>query len=311
MTKITHHHVTRFSLILAACLLLLGLILPGTPSSGSTSNKTATPNASLHALPRYDHIVVVIDENHGYGDILGNPDAPYINHLAHIGANFTNSHAIEHPSQPNYLCLFSGSNQNVHDDGRPDDLPFTTPNLGAQLLANHLTFIGYCEGLPGAGYNGNRHARYVRKHNPWVNWQATNPNPGRHQLPASANRPLTAWPSDLAKLPAVAFVIPDLAHDMHDGTIRQGDVWLHNHLNAYITWARTHHSLFILTFDEDDFTRVNHIPTLFVGAHIKPGDYADRIDHFDVLRTIEDLEHLPPIGKAAGAKTITACFIQK
>ncbi|MGH8048191.1 MAG: acid phosphatase, partial [Chthoniobacterales bacterium] len=63
------------------------------------------------ALPAFDHIVVVIEENHRDTDIIGSVEAPYINALALHGALFTNSFAIEHPSQPNYLDLFSGSNQ--------------------------------------------------------------------------------------------------------------------------------------------------------------------------------------------------------
>ena len=73
--------------------------------------------AALAAAPAYadllpvpDHVVVVIEENHSYSQIIGSPSAPYINQLAQAGASFTNSHGIEHPSQPNYLDLFSGSN---------------------------------------------------------------------------------------------------------------------------------------------------------------------------------------------------------
>src|SRR5690349_5938901 len=74
------------------------------------------------ALPTPDHVVVVILENHSYSQIVGSADAPFINQLAVSGANFTNdptldplatrsgSHATDHPSQPNYLELYSGSN---------------------------------------------------------------------------------------------------------------------------------------------------------------------------------------------------------
>src|SRR5438270_392857 len=67
-------------------------------------------------LPVPDHVVVVIEENHSYSSIIGNSMAPYINQLAKTGALFTNSYGIEHPSQPNYLQLFSGSNQGVVGD---------------------------------------------------------------------------------------------------------------------------------------------------------------------------------------------------
>src|SRR2546423_563467 len=73
------------------------------------------------------HVVIVIMENHAYNEVIGNPSAPYINNvLVPNGAVLTNSHAIEHPSQPNYLDLFSGANQDVVDDSTPVGLPFST-----------------------------------------------------------------------------------------------------------------------------------------------------------------------------------------
>jgi hypothetical protein len=84
---------------------------------------------------------------------------------------------------------------------------------------------------------------YARKHNPWVN--STN-------VPSASNRPLTDFPTDYATLPAVSMVVPNLNNDMHDGTIAQGDAWVRDHLDGYVQWAKTHNSLFILTFDEDD-----------------------------------------------------------
>ena len=64
-----------------------------------------------NGVPRPDHVVIVIEENHSYSEIIGSSAAPYINSLAAQGALFTQSHATTHPSQPNYLHLFSGSNQ--------------------------------------------------------------------------------------------------------------------------------------------------------------------------------------------------------
>jgi len=132
------------------------------------------PNTAATApLPRPDHIVIVIFENKSYGQIIGNSAAPNINALAADGANFVNapsdpsaatsgSHALRRPSQPNYLELFSDSNQGVRQNGRPGTsaeplslpLPFNTPNLGASLIAAGLTFATYSESLPFAGFDG-------------------------------------------------------------------------------------------------------------------------------------------------------------
>ncbi len=89
-------------------------------------------------VPRPDHVVIVIEENHSYSEIIGSSSAPYINSLAAQGALFTQSYAITHPSQPNYLDLFSGSNQGVTDDSCPHY--FMTANLGL-VLAERLSHL--------------------------------------------------------------------------------------------------------------------------------------------------------------------------
>jgi acid phosphatase len=105
---------------------------------------------------------------------------------------------------------------------------------------------------------------------------------------------MTAFPKDFDQLPAVAFAIPDMDHDMHNignpgdsAAIRRGDNWLKENLSAYVEWAKTHNSLLILTFDEDQFTPNNHILTIFVGDNVKPGKYAERINHYNVLNTFQ------------------------
>ena len=121
-------------------------------------------DASTPQLPRPDHIVMVIEENHSYSQIIESPDAPYINSLAAEGAVFTQSFGVTYPSQPNYLALFSGSTQGITDNSCPHT--FTTPNLGHALLEAGLTFAGYSENLPSVGSLICSVGLYARKHNP-------------------------------------------------------------------------------------------------------------------------------------------------
>src|SRR5947208_9381113 len=95
------------------------------------------------SMPTPDHVVVVIEENSAYSGIIGSSAAPYINSLAQQGALMTNAFAIEHPSQPNYLDIFSGSNQGVASDTvPPPGAPYSTPNLTSELTGAGLTFGG-------------------------------------------------------------------------------------------------------------------------------------------------------------------------
>lgn len=260
--------------------------------------------------PRPDHVVIVIDENHGFSQIIGSTNAPYINSLTNLGALFTSSHGVTHPSQPNYLALFSGSTQGVTDDTcPPPGSPYTTPNLGYNLLTKGFSFAGYSENLPivGSTICTNGSHGYVRKHNAWVDWQGTFSN----QYSTAHNLPLTSWPSnDFTQLPTVSFVVPTLGNDMHDGTIKTGDTWLKNHIDSYVKWAMTHNSLLILTYDEDNHTSTNTIPTIFVGPMVKQKvRIGGSVNHYNMLRTIEDMYGTSYAGASATAAPITNVWL--
>jgi len=254
--------------------------------------------ATSGAIPRYDHVVIVVMENASIASIVGNTtEAPYINSLLSSSVYFTQSYAVTHPSEPNYLALFSGSTQGITDDSCPHT--FGTDNLGHQLIAAGYSFAGYSETMPSTGYTGCAYGTsgYTRRHNPWVDFS---------NLPSSTNLPYTLFPSDYTQLPTVSFVIPNLCNDMHDCPVSTGDSWLSSHISSYIAWARTHNSLLILTWDEDDdLTQANRIITLFAGANIEPGSYGEQINHYSVLRTLEDMYGLPALGNASAATPIT------
>ena len=274
---------------------------------------------SLHAaLPTYDHIVVVVEENHSRTQIIGNTaEAPFLNALARRGVSLTNMAGITHPSQPNYLELFSGDSQGVQSNIKPAGLPFTTPNLAAALIAAGKTFIGYADDLPAAGdaatvmtFYPDGRDRYARKHVPWTNWQSSaNPLPP-NTLPPSVNQPFTAFPTDFNLLPDVAFVIPNEIHDMHSGVdrVRAGDTWLARRLAAYASWAVANNSLLIVTWDEDDSRSGNQIPTVFYGANLRGGDNEGAWTLHHLLRTITDLSGVAPVGRAANVSRIAGIF---
>ncbi len=293
-------------LIIAACSLvpLSSAAASRSFASGAASGQFAVPLAQAQetqpetgGVPRPDHVVIVIEENHSYSQIIGSPSAPYINSLANSGALFTNSHGVTHPSEPNYLDLFSGSNQGVTDDSCPHTFGSGVANLGSELIGAGLTFGGYSENLPSVGsLVCSAAGGYVRKHNPWSNF--TN-------VPSADNMPYTSFPSNYSTLLTVAIIAPNMNNDMHDGTIQQGDSWLQSRLDPYVQWANTHNSLFIVTFDEDDFTQANQIPTIFVGPMVRAGQYSETINHYNILRTLEDMYSLPYAGYSGTASPIT------
>jgi phosphatidylinositol-3-phosphatase len=282
-----------FTTLLGALALSIGGCANTPGAGGSTTGGAAQP------LPHFDHIVVVIEENHGYGDIIGSGSAPYINGLAQQGALFTDAHAITHPSEPNYLALFAGSTFELNSDDCPQS--FTAPNLADVLTEQNHSFTGYSESMSVAGFTGcadggsSFNPLYARKHNPWVNFA---------DVPTSENQPFTSFPADYTQLPSVAFVVPNEQNDMHSGSVSAADSWLQQNMDGYAQWAATHNSLLIVTWDEDDGSAANQIPLIFAGAHIHSGHYNETVNHYDVLRTIEAIEGATFTGQAAQATTI-------
>jgi acid phosphatase len=240
-------------------------------------------------------VVIVVLENKNEPDVVR--QAPYLTSLARSGASLTDMHAETHPSQPNYLALFSGDTQGVVDDSCP--VMVDAQNLAGQLIAAGHTFVGYAEDLPQPGFTGCATGDYARKHSPWTDFR---------DVPAELNQPLSAMPTDYAALPTVSFLIPNLCHDMHDCSIAEGDRWLAQNIDRYAQWARTHNSLLIVTFDESGNDRDNHISTFAVGQRVVPGPVAERADHYRVLRTLQDLYGLPPLGHSAAATAIGALW---
>lgn len=248
-------------------------------------------------VPRPAHVVIVVEENKNFQDIAGSGKAPYIEELVSRGALMEESHAVTHPSFPNYLALFSGSTHGIADDKCHHELK--GPNLAQALEEAGLSFAIFSEDLPHTGSRNCGNHGYTSSHNPVAHFPS---------LPGEINRPLSDFPSDFSTLPTVAFVIPNVHNDMHDGDIRRGDVWLREHLDPYVRWSRNHESLFILTFDEDDFHHDNRILTLFSGAHVQAGRYSQRIDHYDVLSTLAAFYKIPAPGEAAKRKPISGIW---
>jgi len=260
------------------------------------------PASHAGQLPRPDHVVVVIEENRSFMQIMdqSNLDS-YIHTLAKRGMLLTRSYGVTHPSQPNYLALFSGSTYGITNNFCP--LSFDTDNLASSLLGSGFSFASFSESMPEAGYVSCKSGAYHRKHNPAVNWQGT-------RLPAAANLPFDDFPADFSRLPIVSFVIPNQNNDMHDGSFADADNWLKIHIAPYVDWAMKHNSLLIITWDEDHYQSDNRIATIIVGPMVRSGTSDQRINHYNVLRTLLDFYNLPPIGESANAEAIKGIWLE-
>ncbi len=95
---------------LAALLVSAFLVTPGYANEGSVPK----------GVPHLDHVFVIMMENHGYSQIVGNPNAPFANHLFNTANIAKNYLAVGHPSLTNYLEVTGGSNFGVRSDNNPD-----------------------------------------------------------------------------------------------------------------------------------------------------------------------------------------------
>lgn len=277
--------------MLAKLFVTISLLLASVYPYDTHLTEMETKQTVARPLPKPDHIVVVVEENHSDFEIYDNPSAPYINSLAKQGVSFPHAYATSRPSQPNYFNLFAGSNLGINSNACP--LAFSNDNLGSNLIKAGYTFKGYSDGLPKVGYTGCVYKKYARKHSPWASFK---------NIPSNLNVPFSQFPkSNFSQLPTVSFITPDLDNDMHDGSISRGDTWLKENLDDYVQWAKKNNSLLILTWDEGSWFS-NHIPTIFVGEMVKPGVRPKMpINHFNMLRTIEEMYGLPYLGKSGGS----------
>jgi phosphatidylinositol-3-phosphatase len=300
--------------------VVMGLLICLTVSRAGAQQPKVTP-AWPENLPVYDHIVIVLEENKDYEQIVNSARTPYISKtLCAEGASLTKMYGEEHRSEGNYFWLISGSNQNIgfRDElpskSNPKDYPFMGPNLFEQLLKKGLSCKGYSEDLPAIGDPVEKVGYYARKHVPWVSFGNI---PNGKTVEDSSHLRFSDFPKDFSKLPTMSFVIPNLIDDMHNGhtavSVPAGDAWLKTNLDAYYQWAKTHNSLLIITFDEDNnggpgetdpadargITKQNRIPTIIAGAHIKHGDYEEGrgVTHVNLLRTFEAMYKLNRCGK--------------
>jgi hypothetical protein len=292
----------RLAAALVACVLVAGAIAFWYFRSSRT-RLTAIPGPvegpvlrAVGKLPKTPRaVIVIVEENKGFDEVIGDEHAPYINALATEGALFTQSYAVAHPSQPNYFALFAGAINSNGDNCPAAGIPPNAPNLGAEVVAAHRAFRAYSEDLPFPGYTGCASGEYAQKHAPWTHFS---------NIPPQASQPFSALRS-FDTLPDVGFIIPNQLDNMHSASVERGDTWLRQHAAPLVAWAKRHDALVILTWDESNNALGNHIPTIFVGPMVKPGQYDERITQYDVLRTIEDLFALPHTGHAAEAKPIT------
>lgn len=109
-------------------------------------SQPASATSSTASIPRYDHIFVIIEENHGFVDVIGNPAAPDLNALAKQFGLATNYFGVTHPSEPNYVAVLGGNSFGIADDSPYFMNAIAKPSLITQLDGRALASTS-CSGI--------------------------------------------------------------------------------------------------------------------------------------------------------------------
>lgn len=237
----------------------------------------ANPTPSDLSIPTYDHIFVIIEENKAYDQIIGNPNAPIINQLAHTYGIASNYYGVVHPSEGNYVAILGGSTFGIHDDAPFNsnasslgshgvDHTIAQPSLLDQLEAKGLTWKGYFESIPEPGYKGTAYpngliALYASKHNGFLNYKKVQDNPQELAKLVSFNE----FNQDLKNgtLPNYSQIILNQCNEMHglaqcpnlQQLIKTGDTMIGKIVDKITQsplWSSPKNNAIIITWDEDD-----------------------------------------------------------
>lgn len=271
-----------------ASLILLALAALEIACGGGVSSSSSLPQVPPPAgQPTFSHVVLIVEENHNYSEVVGSSDMPYLNSLISQYGLATQYFANAHPSIPNYLMLTTGQMETFDDNftGTISD-----DNIVRELVKAGKTWKAYEESIPAPAYLGPDQGGYVRRHDPFTYLSDV-----QNSTTQAANIvPFTQFSSDLANnaLPQYAFISPNVNNDAHNGTLAAADSWLQNHVPALLTNPAFQSSgLLIITFDESELTDFEngggHVATVIISSQAKKGFQSQTMyQHQSLLRLI-------------------------
>jgi hypothetical protein len=249
---------------------------------GALSSPAAPPrHAPVPAVARTTTappLVVIVLENHEYASIVGSTSARYLGRrFIPSGTLFTNYHAVEHPSLPNYLDMTSGTDSGCHDDLCPRR-SYGTNNIFSQLTSAGVDWRAWMGSMPSRCALSSS-GRYAVKHNPAPYYSNLFPHTCRaHDV---------KYPKALPTLAPFTFITPNICDDMHDCSVNHGDHWLRNEVPDLLAAG----AVVVITFDEGSSNEGGggHIMTAVSGPGVEAGAKNRRaFDHFGLLAGIED-----------------------
>jgi phospholipase C len=253
-----------------------------------------SPPPAPASQPSIKHVVIVVEENKDYGQVVGSSNMPFLNSLITQYALATNYYANGTDSLPNYFMMTVGDT--VTTGATYNDV-VTADNVVRELSAAGKTWKAYAESLPSVGYLGSDQPPYVKVHNPFAYFTDVVNDSNQAQNIVGIDQFATDLAAD--QLPAYSFVVPNDNSNSHDcppnmttcstaDTLTYSDNWLKAKLQPLLdssAWANT---LLIITYDEsagDTTQGGGHVATVLAGPYVKGGyKIGTAMQHQSLLR---------------------------
>jgi hypothetical protein len=280
-----------------------------TRASLARTTLTPTPSGAPAAVPRFSHVFTIVLENRSATTVLDGAEMPYLKQLAATYGVAEAYQAVAHPSQPNYLALFSGSTQGVTDNARHD---IDAPTIADQLEAAGRSWRVYAENVPTGCFTGltadggpDGSGTYARKHEPAISFTSISGSPTR----CDNIKPMSGFDPSGADY---SFIVPNLCNDAHDCPLSTADAWLQKLVPRILdSSAWKDGGVVFITFDEADGQdrQDNRVATLVIAPSVVPGTRSSLPhSHYSLLRTVQDGFGLDCLALSCQANTLGEFF---
>jgi phosphatidylinositol-3-phosphatase len=265
-------------------------------------------------VPVVAHVFVLVEENHSYSSIIGNPAMPFTNSLAQQYSLATQYYANRHNSLPNYFMLTVGDLVTTDDTFTGK---VTADNVVRAITGAGKTWKIYADSLPSVGYLGPTVIPYGKDHNPFTYFSDV-----LNSSSQAANVvPFTQLATDMQNgtLPDYAMIVPDFANDGHDcpneasnctdtDKLAHIDSWVQTKVGPLINSSAFSNSVLIYTWDEssidDNANGGGHVPTILIGSSVRRGFQSTTLyQHQSTLRLTMELLGIKDLPAASASAT--------
>ena len=301
-----------FALFFSSISILCVAFATGCGSAVGIGNTLNNGTGSTGTVPQFSHVVVVMEENASYTDVIGSSAMPYLNGLANKYSLATQYYGNTHPSIGNYFMLTTGKIE-TNDDGFSGTI--SDDNLARQFAKDGKTWKAYAESIPSAGYLGGDSGPYLKHHVPFTYFSDVTGD----STQAANIVPFTSFSSDVASgnLPSFSFVVPDAQHDAHDcpsgGQLCQqsdklatADNWLQSNIAPLVSSSSFSDTLLVIVFDEGDVADLTngggHVAAVVVSPKAKMAyQGSGQYQHENLERLVGDALKLSSVPGAGGS----------